>query len=495
MDIHKFINSSKLGIFVFDPKTGATRWSNYHKEIFGIPSDAEAPSLEEIKLYYKNPGDWERIQASIQKMIVDGTPYDDTVQITLKDGSKKWIWAGGEVVINSKNEMEIWGTTRDITEQKEQEKQLIRALKKAEESDMLKTAFLQNISHEVRTPLNAISGFAQILESDFEKISPQSIKNYLGIIHKNSQQLASIISDILTIASLENNKETLKLNEFNLNELMLKLYANYTNQTLNTSVSVFAQLPLNNKNSIIISDSEKLSEILSNLIGNAVKFTVKGNIEFGYQVKDDLLEFFVKDTGIGIHPEELDQIFNKFEQSHEFINTKYSGTGIGLAITKAFVEMLDGKIWVESALGIGSTFFFTVPYNPKIQSNEIQPEDYPNKTILIVEDVDSNQLLISQLLKERNVTLVYASNGQQAIDIFNANPLIDLILMDIKMPGLTGDKAAKIIRTKRPGVTIIAQTAYALKDDIQKFGHLFDDYLAKPFEIDEFDQIISKYLY
>lgn len=230
-------------------------------------------------------------------------------------------------------------------------------------------------------------------------------------------------------------------------------------------------------------------------------------MEFGYTLKDpqhdssmknQYLEFFVKDSGIGIKPELHEKIFERFLQADLNISKKYGGTGLGLSISKGFVELLGGRIWVESIPGQGSTFFFTIPYvpvhNAGVHALSAERQIATGKTILVAEDDEFNFLLIRELLSRTGLKIIHARNGQEAIDLFKKNPEVSLILMDIKMPVMEGHEATRIIRQLNATVPIIAQSAYAMDYEIEKYGTIFNDYLTKPLNGPTLKKTISRYI-
>lgn len=249
---------------------------------------------------------------------------------------------------------------RDFTDRKDYEHKLIKALEKAEESDKLKTAFLQNISHEIRTPLNAISGFTDLLSDP--NLSPQTQSEYIKIIQNSSSRLTSIISDIITISALETNQEELRYSNVCINSIIGELNAVFEQQASQKGLILYSKRVLNEEQANVLTDRTKVTQILSNLISNSIKFTNEGFVEFGCVLKGNSLEFFVKDSGIGIEPEFHEKIFERFRQADRSINRLYGGTGLGLAISKAFLDLLGGKIWLNSEPNKGSVFYFTIPY-------------------------------------------------------------------------------------------------------------------------------------
>jgi PAS domain S-box-containing protein len=383
----------------------------------------------------------------------------------------------------------------DVTERKNFELELIKAKGKAEESDRLKTAFLQNMSHEIRTPLNAISGFTGLL--DEPDLNDEKRKSFVQIIQNSSNQLISIVSDILTISSLETKQEEVNISRVNINNILIELLNIFKQQALNQNISLYTKQQLSDKQSEIFTDRTKITQILSNLLSNALKFTHKGFIEFGYNQKGNELEFFVRDSGIGIKPEMHEKIFERFRQADKSIHKIYGGTGLGLAISKAFTELLGGKIRVDSELEKGSTFYFTVPYkpvNPADPSTNDPRLANHQKTILIADDEEYNFLLIQEYLSDFGLNLIHTKDGRETVEVFKSNPGIELILMDIKMPVLDGYEAARLIKELKTEQSILAQSAYALEHEIAKFETVFDDYLTKPISKNDLRQKVVKYI-
>jgi PAS domain S-box-containing protein len=264
--------------------------------------------------------------------------------------------------IGGKTVGRVW-SFRDITERKKAEAELIAAKEKAEESDKLKTAFLHNVSHEIRTPMNAILGFSTLLtEPD---LTESDRHQFVDVILQSGNQLLSIINDIVDLASVESGQARINMKEINLNTTLRKLSEAFSYKEKSQKIILSLNTPLLNKEAEIVIDSTKLIQILSNLINNAFKFTKKGRVNFGYDLKGDFLEFFVKDTGIGIPPEYQAKIFDRFFQIDSTISRQYTGAGLGLSICKAYADLLGGKIWLKSNPGEGSTFYFTIPYTRK----------------------------------------------------------------------------------------------------------------------------------
>ena len=387
-------------------------------------------------------------------------------------------------------------------EYKSQNEILNVAKEKAEESERLKTAFLHNMSHEIRTPLNAIIGFSKMLDSRDLSSDKQNI--FISIIEESSNQLLSTINDILSISSLETKQEQIRISVVNTNNIILDLLTMFNTQAINQNISLYSKQPLTDKQSEIYTDKNKLTQILTHLLTNAFKFTHEGTIEFGYtlvetqSIAPPLIQFYVKDTGIGINSEIQNKIFESFRQAELEMNRKYGGTGLGLAISKGFVELLGGKIWVESSSDQGSTFYFTIPYKPAHEIERTKHESNPNEilsTILVAEDEIYNFIFIKEILSNIGLTVLHTKEGNETVEFCKTNPQLNLILMDIKMPVMDGFEAAKKIKEFRPDLPIIAQTAYALDHEREKYsGAAFDDYITKPINKDELLLKIMKYL-
>ncbi len=376
---------------------------------------------------------------------------------------------------------------RDITERKVKEKQLLTAKTKAEESDRLKTAFLHNVSHEIRTPLNAIVGFSGFL--DDPDLILEKRKEFIDIILQSSDQLLSIIDDIMRISSIESEQEEIQDNQININLQCRLIKDQFSSKTPDKNVTLGFRSTLADEEAIIITDATKLTQILTNLIDNALKFTQQGYVNFGYTVKGSQLEFYVEDSGIGIPLDMQDLIFNRFRQVETSVARNYGGSGLGLSISKAYAKMLGGKIWLTSELDKGSVFNFTIPYK-KVNSEKLL--DIPTikgldfefkkpKTLLIAEDEDISFMLLEELFSDWGINIIRAINGIEAVEICKSNPHIDLVLMDIKMPEMDGYEATIRIKEFKPNLYIIAQTAYSSEADKEKaFACGCSDFISKP---------------
>lgn len=375
--------------------------------------------------------------------------------------------------------------------------QILSSKEKAEQSDHLKTAFLQNLSHEIRTPLNGIIGFSDLLRDP--DISADDRSYYTEIIIERGWQLTSIINDILTISSLETRQEQLYKEVFNLNTLLRNQIAVFSGQASEKGIELALTTHLEESRAELLADKTKLGQVLNNLFTNAIKFTSSGRIELSCRLQDNELKFCLQDTGTGIDKSKLNLIFDRFVQADDTIRRTYGGTGLGLSICKGFVELMGGSIWVESEPGHGSVFCFTMPYFPAIKNSELSPHAVkplaPAKkmTILVAEDEEYNFIYIEALLSKLEVNILRAYTGKQALEICKADS-IDLVLMDIKMPEMNGYEATMKIREFHPHLPIIAQTAYAEKSEVVRYGNIFNDYITKPFSAEKLLAVIQIFM-
>jgi len=394
-----------------------------------------------------------------------------------------------------KNEIELRKQNEEFaklnSEYKVINNNLVVALKKAEESERLKTVFLQNISHEIRTPMNGILGFTSLLKTRCNTSEEQ--ESYVDLIMQGGSRMLNTINDIVDIAKIETGHVQVKYSQVNINKELYELFMLFEKEAKSNGLlfNYSTTQPVNVVN--VSADRTKFVAILTNLVKNAIKYTNKGSVEFGYKLNplevNAKFEFYVKDTGIGINEGRLAAIFEKFMQADISDIKAYEGSGLGLAISKVYVEMLGGEIWVESVEGVGSQFFFTMPYKRVQLGSEKQVVDSDNSfiknlqglVVLIAEDDFIADAFLEATLKKLNCKVIHVKTGQDAIDECRNNTEIDLILMDIKMPNINGYEATIKIREFNKDVIIIAQTAYALSGDKQKALNAgCNDYISKP---------------
>jgi len=375
---------------------------------------------------------------------------------------------------------------------------------KAKRSDNLKTAFLANMSHEIRTPMNGILGFSELL--DDEDLTPEQRREYINIINERGRHLLAIINDILDIAKIDSNQLVVNKVVFDLHHLLDDVLLSYKNEQKRNNkgnLNIILEKAIDEEKVFITSDDLRLRQILNNLLSNALKFTKTGFIKFGYTIRGNKLEFFVQDTGKGIAKEKQSIIFERFRQEEETYTRQFGGTGLGLSISRGLAELLDGDIRFDSEEGKGSTFFFTIPYNPSREvsamyekNDPVKKEyDFSDKLVLIVEDEDYNSELLRFYLKETSARLLFAKDGKIAVDLCRSNPSIDIIIMDIQLPVMNGLDATMEIRKFRKNMPIIALSAYVYEYDKKKyFDAGINDFLAKPVKSEKLKEIMSKYL-
>jgi len=366
---------------------------------------------------------------------------------------------------------------------------LVIAKEHAEESDHLKSAFLANMSHEIRTPMNGILGFAGLLKEP--GLTGEEQKKYIGIIEKSGARMLNIINDIVSISKIESGQMEISISETNIKDQIEFIYTFFKPEVERKGIQIFMKDSMHGIQTIIKTDREKLYAILTNLVKNAIKFTREGSIEIGYEQKGKFLEFFVKDSGEGISKGQKEIIFDRFRQGSELLTRNYEGAGLGLSISKSYVEMLGGKIWVDSKPGKGSTFYFTILCDAFHDANgtikNIEPtieveEQIQNLKILIAEDDETSEMLLSIAVKIFGREILSVRTGVEAVEACRNNPDIDLILMDIKMPVMDGYTATRLIRKFNKKVVIIAQTAFGLSGDREKALKAgCNDYIPKPF--------------
>jgi signal transduction histidine kinase/ActR/RegA family two-component response regulator len=387
----------------------------------------------------------------------------------------------------------------------ETEKDLLQAKEKAEESDRLKSAFLANMSHEIRTPMNAILGFAELLTLPDSSLTPEERINYTKLIHNSGNNLLHLIDDIIDISKIEAGQLKIIIKDAPINRILKDLLQSY-NEIKKLKGRENIELILNEtaltQDIILRTDPLRFQQIISNLIDNALKFTEDGFIEFGYHIQSkNFLLFYVKDTGIGIEQNKKQAIFDRFRKLEDDKTRVFRGAGLGLAISRNLVELLGGKIWVESVPGAGSSFYFTIPFVASATTKPTKPAfesvvfDWSKRNILLAEDEPANIIYLEEVLKPTGARIFKALNGKQAVEIYKENPEIDIIIMDIKMPEMDGYEASEKIKSINKNVPIVSQTAYALPDEREKAAKAgIDDYLTKPIKPSVLLTVINKHL-
>lgn len=494
---------------------GLSQWNPNENILFGTEQWYENLSVEKSSISdmvdayrYVHPDDVKQMNVNIKKMLAREISSCRQELRVCKDGEEcRWLSSTYKVAESSseKISMEIVGFNIDITELKLTEKKLIEAKQKAEQSDRLKSAFLANMSHEIRTPLNSIVGFSDLLvvTDDIEER-----EQYIKIIRQSNDLLLQLISDILDLSRIESGSVDIISEDVSLNDICNEITCSMARKLQPGVRLIFENNHQND--TIIVSDRKRLYQVFINLVGNASKFTSEGEIIIGYTIDGNFAKLYVRDTGIGISKDDVNNVFNRFVKLNDFI----PGTGLGLSICKSLIDNMGGRIWLESEAGEGTCFYFTQPLkNPdtvkyirdntdSVCSETPQENHTPVQTmdpiiekpvILIAEDTDSNYLLVSTILR-RNYQLVRAFNGKEAVELFKQHKPA-LILMDVKMPVMDGLEATRIIKSIDPKIPLVIITAFAYSEDKQRFSALgADDCMSKPINHVQLIEVVDKYI-
>ncbi|MFA6404241.1 MAG: PAS domain S-box protein [Salinivirgaceae bacterium] len=496
----KLLDSLPVIFYLYDKDLRLRKWNKKHvdelgyspEELQGFPVE-NWHQLEEAKAL---------VRKSINHVIENNTFISIEATLYHKNGQGiPYLLTG--VRFDSPEGPMLMGIGVNITDLKNAENELIKAKEKAEESDRLKTAFLQNMSHEIRTPMNAIMGFSELIV-DYYNDKPK-LEKFSEIINQRSNDLLDIINDILDIAKIESVQLAINEEACNLNELFAELtafFAEYQKRTGKQHIEFSLKTQCNLLESSIATDKVKLKQIFINLISNAFKFTDSGSIVGGCKL-DNIhnIMFYVTDTGIGIPQDKQQFIFERFTQLNPGDNKLVSGTGLGLSIVKGLVILLGGEIFVESEVGKGTTFSFTIPYktiqpinyNPIVIEKTAEPQ-FSGITILIVEDDKRNAEYLMEILTSARFKVVQTQYGNEAVKIANSGKF-DLVLMDVRLPDIDGYEATRQIRMNKPNMKIIAQTAYASHQEKQKaLDSGCNDYISKPIKKELLLLMISRLL-
>ena len=511
--------TSKDGILILDAETGIIKNANpFLIQMLGYSKEELIEKgIWEIGVFKDIAANKEKFLELKQKECV----RHDNLPLETARGKKINV----EFVSNVYSEFNhkvIQCNIRDITERKHAEKvlhiannelafqieekrkvalELIIASEKAEESGRLKSAFLANISHEIRTPMNGILGFAGLLKEP--GLSSATQQEYIRIIENNSARLLNIINNIIDISKIESGLIEINLKESNINKKVQNIFDFFEPEVERKGMQLIYKNPEHSEDVIIKTDREKLSAILTNVVKNAIKYTSRGYIQIGFEVKGKYLEFFVKDTGIGIPEDRQEAVFERFVQADISDRLALQGAGLGLSIAKAYVELLGGKIWLDSEETKGTTFYFTIPFltvpagkteikipvHSAVSSNQVD-----NLKILIVDDDETSGSFLSIGVKKFARQILKAKTGVEAIEKCRKYTDIDLVMMDIQMPVMGGYEATRQIRTFNKEVVIIAQTSFVLTGDrLKALEAGCNDYISKPILKGELHSLIEKY--
>ena len=495
-----------MGSWEWDIANKKIEWSDETYRLFGLEPRGTEIHLDTF-VSLVSPDDREKVYQAVLDALRGTRPYNEEYRIIRSDGMERIHHAQGKLYKDGTGRSErMVGMVLDITDMKKAQDALRKAKESAEAANLAKSEFLANMSHEIRTPLNAVSGFADLL---YSLVSDDKQKNYLDSIRSGSRTLLKLINDILDLSKIEAGKMQIQYEPLQLRRIfdeirdIFFLKISEKNLVFTTDIS-------DDISDGLLLDEIRLRQILFNLIGNAIKFTDQGEIRlFAKKIftRDKNLNLIigVRDTGIGIPPESQAEIFESFRQQDGQTTKKYGGTGLGLTITKRLVEMMNGTIRLESTVDEGSMFeiiFRDVAVSPTGNRDErLEISDYGNiifekAEILIVDDIESNRLLIRECFQKTGIRVTEAENGQQALHLAELHRP-DLILMDIRMPVMSGDEAAKRIRENRKlrHIPIIALTAFGMTDDSEEFMmNGFDGYLSKPIRISDLLNKVSYFI-
>jgi PAS domain S-box-containing protein len=481
----RLFESAKDGILILDAGTGKIMDVNpYLIELLGYSKEQFlGKTIWEIGAFKDIIDNQDKFKELQLKGYVS---YDDLPLETIGRQKIDVEFVSNTYLVNSHNVIQC--NIRNISERRQLMRELIISKEKAEESDKLKSAFLANMSHEIRTPMNGILGFSELLKDP--ELTAELRQKYLQIIQKSGNRLLNIINDIVDIAKIEAGQMETTISETNVTEQAEFIYTFFQPEVNAKGVQIVLNNALQGSEATIYTDREKLYAIFTNLVKNAIKYTSEGFIEIGYEKQGRYLEFYVKDTGAGINQEQKEIIFERFRQGGSLDSRVHDGSGLGLSISKAYVESMGGKIWVQSETGKGSTFYFTIPYKPvvepaSVKKNVIPADQETHKVrdlkILVAEDDETSEIFLRAVIRKISNKVIYVTSGVKAIEECLKNPDLDLVLMDIRMPFMDGYETTRRIRQFNRDVVIIAQTAYALSGDREKaLESGCDDYISKP---------------
>ncbi len=489
-EIIKVQEIAKIGSWYLDLASNEVSWTKELYKMYGFDPELPVPPYSEhMKLFTAES--WDILSVALDRTAKEGIPYELELKTVTKDNSNGWMWVRGEALRNDEGKIyALWGAAQDITKRKNTEQSLIEAQQKAETANIYKNQFLANMSHEIRTPMNGLVGFANLLRND--NIDAPTRNKYIDIIENSSNQLLKLINDIIDVSKIEAKELKIEKALCKISELFFNTETTFNELKKKKNkehIQITANIEEKDKNIIVLTDANRLQQILTNLVGNALKFTEKGSIEFGYYLNQDKIYVYVKDTGVGIPKNKVDEIFDRFNQVNQKKGKHNEGTGLGLSISKGVVSLLGGDLQVKSKKSLGTTFSFEIPFvsgtiqkkKTRDQNNTRIEDLLKNKTILVVEDEEVNIEYFKALFENISAKIIYATNGKMAVDIVESGEKIEIILMDIRMPIMNGTDAAKKILLNFPKTKIIAQTAYAMSNDKAKFLKSgFVDYIPKP---------------
>lgn len=501
------VRGTNDGIWDWDIRTGEVFFSPRWKSMIGYEDNEIENNFGSFEKLL-HPDDHDRVMSVLNDYLSGRTPhYSVEFRFRHKDDTWRWILARGRALRDEDNKpYRMAGSHTDVTERKRDEEELRQARHAAEAANSAKSVFLANMSHEIRTPMNGIIGMGELLLGT--KLDDTQ-RQYLEMLKQSADSLLELLNDILDFSKIEAGRMELDSHEFDLNTIVTETVQAMSVRAYQKRIvllhHISPEVPAR-----LIGDDGRLRQILINLIGNAIKFTHKGGVTVEVNVESGtadllMLHFKINDTGIGIAGTMHQRIFEAFTQAESSTTRRYGGTGLGLAICRDLVELMHGRIWVESEPEVGSTFHFTAAFGRtsgisiKPQSPRVEPvvTAHSSMKLLVVEDGHVNQLVSSRMLEIRGHLVTLASSGEAAIEFFNSESF-DAILMDVQMPGMNGLEATAMIRQIEQAtgshVPIIAMTANAMKGDRELcLAAGMDDYLSKPLRSAELYQAVEQF--
>ncbi len=506
--LSKILEISSIGIVVIDSDTKSLWLSVIAKEIMGYQKGDAAISFEQFKASIL-PEDRPVLEKSLHDIRNNSKNAELEVKIARNEGEGR-EFRNIVMIISTltgnvgESDNHLLISLKDITRQDKIRRDLIKLKEKAEESEKLKNFLLSNISHEIRTPMNSIIGFSELL--NIGNLAFDKRLEYVRTIKNQGLLILRMLDDMVEFTRIETGKVTIRKSPCNIDLLIneiLSVFNQFKHYQNKGHLEIKVKYPAH-RGLVVYTDPGRLQQLISNLISNSIKYTEKGWIEMGYQLTaDQKIEFYVKDTGIGISRDLQKRLFGKSGEEDQS-SGKTEGPGLGLTIAKNLIKLMGGKIWVESELGQGSTFFFNIPFEEVPDTYHLMaPEEefvmpsytWKDKVILVVEDDEVNFRFIEAVLQDTSVQVLHARDGSQAVELCKTINKIDLVLMDIRMPGIDGYEATRQIRQFNRNVPVIAQTAFVLENELEKCKQAgCNDLITKPIEIKELFEKVDQFL-
>ncbi len=508
---HSIINNINIPVYVVDvDESGKFTYklsNSFNVALTGVPFEEVENQSPDVLLSHIGQEGVNAILHLFNSCVETRDTITFEIPFSFKN-ENRWYFNRITPLINNQGRIyRLVGTGLDITERKESEikfaeinEQLEKEKEKAELSDKHKSAFLANVSHEVRTPMNGILGFVELLKDP--SLSSETSLRYIELIEQGGNRMLAILNDLVDIAKIESGQTSLNISNLKIYDILKDIHDFFNLEAKNKKITL--KYYNQNEGLTISTDKQKFQQIISNLVKNALKFTEYGSVEIGYEVNHDNIRVYVKDTGIGIDEKDIKKIFERFSQSNKNNNNTKEGIGLGLSICKAFAKLLDGDITVESTQGSGSTFSFVFPYRkiknsdvPEIQISSTNEKKNNAIRVLIAEDDEICFYLLKEIFEHNNIRYERAGNGKEAVDILEKDSAFNCILMDVKMPVMNGIEATQIIKEKWNHIPIIVQSAYTSGLDITKaFEVGADDFIPKPISkkllLEKINKVLSK---